>query len=96
MDVRGLHGLGSAKPPLPGAAKPAAPGFGDLLGKLVNAVSDLQTEVDESVRRGATGEPEEVHDMLLAVNKAELSFRLMVEVRNKLVEAYQEVMRLPV
>lgn len=95
MDIRGIDGLGKTPAPV-GVAKPGAPGFEKLLGKFVNEVSDLQKQVDESVRRGAVGEPEEVHDMLLAVNKAELSFRLMVEVRNKLVEAYQEVMRLPV
>ena len=96
MDIRGIDRSG--KPPLPAKAiaAPAAPGFDQLLGKFVNEVSDLQKQVDASVRRGASGEPEEVHDMLLAVNKAELSFRLLVEVRNKLVEAYQEVMRLPV
>jgi flagellar hook-basal body complex protein FliE len=94
MDIRGIES--SQKPALKGAAKPAAPGFDKLLGKFVNEVSDLQKQVDESVRKGASGEPEEIHDMLLAVNKAELSFRLLVEVRNKLVEAYQEVMRLPV
>jgi len=96
MDIRGIDHSG--KPPLPATAPaaPAAAGFDRLLGKFVNEVSDLQKQVDASVRRGASGEPEEVHDMLLAVNKAELSFRLLVEVRNKLVEAYQEVMRLPV
>lgn len=95
MDIRGIDPLRDGKAAAP-AAKPGAPGFDKLLGQFVNEVSDLQKQVDQSVRRGASGEPEEIHDMLLAVNKAELSFRLLVEVRNKLVEAYQEVMRLPV
>ncbi len=101
MDIRSLSNPlsapdGSPSKPFAPAAKPGSPSFERLLGRFVDEVSDLQKDVDASVRKGATGEPEEIHDMLLAVNKAELSFRLLVEVRNKLVEAYQEVMRTPV
>ena len=44
----------------------------------------------------AMGEPVEIHDVMLAFGKAETTMRLFIEMRNKVIETYQEIMRMPV
>jgi flagellar hook-basal body complex protein FliE len=78
-----------------GAASGGA-SFADALKDAVQGANRLQHEADDTVRRFATGDIEDVHQVMLALDRADLSFRMTLEVRNKLVEAYQEVMRLPV
>jgi flagellar hook-basal body complex protein FliE len=70
--------------------------FGDLLGKMVGKVSDLQAHADQSIQSLATGENKGLHEVMLAVEKASISFQMLTQVRNKAVEAYQEIMRMPV
>jgi flagellar hook-basal body complex protein FliE len=70
--------------------------FGDLLGKMVGKVSDLQAHADQSIQSLATGESKGLHEVMLAVEKASISFQMLTQVRNKAVEAYQEIMRMPV
>ncbi len=70
--------------------------FGRLLNEKVHEVNELQVEADRLVRDLIAGESDNIHDVLVAVNEADLSFRLMMEVRNKLVEAYQEIQRMQI
>ena len=53
-------------------------------------------EADKAVEQLLSGEKQDVHEVMLSMAKADVSFRMMIEVRNKLVEAYQEVMRMQV
>ena len=82
------------------AAGPAAPegkaSFGAVLKDSLAQVNSLQHEADAAIQSLATGGTATLHDTMLAVEKAELSFRLMMQVRNKIVEAYQEVLRMQV
>jgi len=84
----------------PGA--PAAPGgvretgFRDLIAKYLEDVNALQTEADRAVAGLATGKLDNLHQVIVAVNEADLSFRLMMQVRNRLLEAYKEIMRMQV
>jgi len=70
--------------------------FADVLKGLVKETDNLQKTSDGAVSDFAAGKVDDVHDVMLAMTKADLSFRMMLEVRNKLVEAYQEVMRIQV
>ena len=79
----------------PAAAKPGEP-FATVLGNSLSQVNSLQHEADRAIESLATGGPATLHDTMLAVEKAELSFKLMMQVRNKIVEAYQEVLRMQV
>ena len=83
-----------------GAAAPSAgkglESFGDALFDAVRAVNQVQTEADARAVGVATGEPVELHDVMLAQERAALGLELAVQVRNKLVEAYQEVMRMQI
>lgn len=70
-------------------------GFGDSLAKLVNSVDSSANAANVAVEQmlGGTGE---VHDAMIALQRAELTLQLTVQVRNKLVQAYQDIMRMPV
>jgi flagellar hook-basal body complex protein FliE len=72
----------------------AGANFAETLQNAVQGADRLQNEADETVRKFAAGEVDDVHDVLMALDRADLSFRMTLEVRNKLLEAYQEVMRL--
>ena len=75
--------------------KLAASGFGESLAKLVNSVEASGTEANSAVAQMLDGRGE-VHDAMIALQRAELTLQLTVQVRNKLVQAYQDVMRMPV
>jgi flagellar hook-basal body complex protein FliE len=89
---------GVGEPAQPGLAKGAAGGssFGQLVEKAVTETERLQDTADGMVKSLAQGEITDVHEVMLAMSRADLSFRMMLEVRNKLLDAYQEVMRMQV
>jgi flagellar hook-basal body complex protein FliE len=91
-----LAGIAS---PTTGGAAGAAKG-GDSFGKsLVDAVQSLdriQQEADSTSGQLAAGEPIDLHEVMIAQDKASLGMQFAVQVRNKMVEAYQEVMRMQV
>jgi flagellar hook-basal body complex protein FliE len=70
--------------------------FAKLVDKTLNETEHLQDAADGMVQSLAKGEITDVHQVMLAMNRADLSFRMMLEVRNKLLDAYQEVMRMQV
>lgn len=69
--------------------------FGRVLEESVRGVSDMQTEAAERVDAFVRGEDVPLHDVVLAQEEAEIAFRLLLQVRNNLVQAYQEIMRTP-
>lgn len=74
---------------------PAKP-FEEVLKEAVVGVNDMQMEADSMVQRLALGDVDDVSEVVGSVQKAELAFRLMVQVRDKLVDAYQQLGRMPV
>ena len=68
--------------------------FSEFLEAHVEDVNRMQIEADQAVSAMATGRSHNLHEMMLALDRADVSFRLMTKVRNKAVEAYQEIMRL--
>ncbi len=70
--------------------------FGDLLMKKIENVDQLQQTADTAVTNFTTGKSRNLHEAVLALEMADTSLRLMVTVRNKVIEAYQEVMRMQV
>ncbi|HLH25583.1 MAG TPA: flagellar hook-basal body complex protein FliE [Chloroflexota bacterium] len=85
--------LGTPTYGAPGAGK-ALDGFGQSLTRAVDSLNRLQQEADVAAVQLAAGEPVELHDVMIAQDQATLGFQLAVQVRNKLVEAYQDVMRM--
>ena len=72
------------------------PTFGSMLEGILKETSELQGQADGEIQELVAGNKTNVQEVLLAVAKADLSFKLMLEVRNKLLEAYTEVMRMQV
>jgi len=68
--------------------------FDDVINDAMSKVSEVQNDVDKAVTELAKGG--DITSAILAVEKADMSFQLMVEIRNKLVSTYEEIMRLPV
>lgn len=71
-------------------------GFGNVFENLISAVDAKQDQAQAVTRDVLLGDNGQVHQSMIAMQEAGLAFQLMVEVRNKVVESYQELMRMPV
>lgn len=93
-----IGAVGSANPALPvtGPAPAAAgPGFGEALRRALDPVNELQQVADKASQEFALGHSRDVAGTLIAIEKANLAFQFALQIRNKLLEAYQEIMRMP-
>ena len=70
--------------------------FLDVLRNSISKTNELQKEASDAVGALASGEKIDIHNAMIAAEKADVSFRLMMEVRNKIVEAYHEITRMQV
>ena len=75
-----------------GTSAPAA-GFAETLEKALNTVNQQYAEADKAAADLATGRSRDVHGTMIAMEKADVSFRLLMQVRNKIVSAYENIMR---
>ena len=85
--------------PAVAAAAPAAASaspFSNVLSQAIQQVEAFQNNADASVNRFLSGEGEELHKVALATQQADLSFQMFMQVRNKVVAAYQQVMQMQV
>lgn len=84
--------------PLPASIRPAGAerggGFEDVFANAVREVDAFGRQAAGSVERFLSGESEELHTAVLATTRAELSFDLFLQTRNKVVSAYQEIMKM--
>lgn len=103
----GLMHIPGAVSPLPGSSHAPAgnplPGiggspanFGQLVSQYLNEANTQQLAVGREVEALATGQSNDIHSVVLSVAKADLAFRFLMEIRNRLVSSYQEVMRMQV
>ncbi|MBC8204696.1 flagellar hook-basal body complex protein FliE [bacterium] len=74
--------------------KPDDKSFKDVINKFISDVDKMQKISDQAVKDYATGEVSDIHQVMVAAEEANLSFQLMMEVRNRLVESYREIMRM--
>ena len=70
--------------------------FNTLLNGIVSEVANQQKTADNAVNALHTGEAKNLHEAMIAMEQADISIRYMVQVRNKALEAYQEIMRMQV
>jgi flagellar hook-basal body complex protein FliE len=77
-----------------GVAGKDGAGFGAALSDAVSRVEDYRVQSENSIQQFLAGEDEDVHAVAVSVQKAEASFELFLQLRNKVVEAYQEIMRM--
>ncbi len=76
--------------------RPNGEGFGKMLDGLVSNVEAKDAQANEMTRRVLLGDSDQLHQSVIAMQEAGVAFSLMVEVRNKLVDSYQELMRMQV
>jgi len=76
------------------SALSGGPAFSDLLLDALQEANQLQSSADRAIQGIAAGDTENVAEVMTAVEKADLAFRTLMQVRNKLVDAYEELMRL--
>ncbi len=70
--------------------------FADMIRNAVNSVDQLQKTSESNVEAVIAGESENIHEVMISLEKAQLSFQMMVEIRNKAVETYQELSRMQI
>lgn len=75
---------------------PADGSFGTWFARELESVNQQLQLADSNVRQLAVGGTDNLHQVMLSVSKAKLQFELVLQVRNKLLEGYQEVMRMQV
>lgn len=81
--------IGSIKP----AQEAHSKTFGEILQGVIHDVNQLQIEADQSINDLATGKQTDIHQTMIAVEKAGISFELLMQIRNKIIAAYETIMR---
>ncbi|MDH5669466.1 MAG: flagellar hook-basal body complex protein FliE [Nitrospira sp.] len=90
VPIEDLKGVGQA-----GDAS-GATGFMDSLKTAIGKVNDVELQAGRAVDALMTGESQDIHRTMVALQQADVSFQLMMQVRNKLVTAYEEIQRMQV
>lgn len=72
------------------------PSFAHTLRKALTDVNRVQMQADQAIQELAAGNRKDIHQTMIALEKAEISFQLMMQVRNKIMAAYEEIMRMQV
>lgn len=95
IEAAGLVPAGSLAPTAPARSTGAGAGFGESLAKLIGDVEQTSTNANTAVG-SMLDRSGDVHDAMIALQRAEMTLELTVQIRNKLVQAYQDIMRMPV
>lgn len=77
-------------------SKSDSPAFGEMLEKKIQEVDQMQHVADQQMTDFSTGKSRNLHEAILAMEMADTSLRMVVTVRNKALEAYNEIMKMPV
>ncbi|MFO7783461.1 MAG: flagellar hook-basal body complex protein FliE [Thermodesulfobacteriota bacterium] len=92
-----IQGLPRAFHPVQPATRPEGtrdPSFHDTLESFVRQVNTQMNDADRKAAEFAVGKGQGIHEVMIASEKAGISFKLLMEIRNKLLDAYQEIMRM--
>ena len=73
-----------------------SPEFGDFLKQAITEANNLQQQSDDMKTKLVTGQIEDIHQVMIAAEKANLAFQLTLQIRNKAIDAYQEILRMQV
>lgn len=103
-NIQGMN-LPNIKPLMPNSILPGGTGqkaisgeetksFSDMLNSSIQEINQLQTNANQQVEKLAKGEIKDVHQVMVAAKEASLTFSMMMQIRNKIVEAYQEISKM--
>jgi len=91
-----IPGIGPAAGPKVGTVGAPEKGFGEFLTESLQKVNDLQKDADAATVQIAEGGDAGIQEAMVAIEKADVAFKLMMEVRQKILDAYQEITRMQV
>ncbi|MGA2110040.1 MAG: flagellar hook-basal body complex protein FliE [Syntrophorhabdales bacterium] len=74
----------------------SATSFSDVLKESINKVGELEKEANQQTESLVKTQGQDIHNTMIAIEKADLSFQLMMQIRNKILTAYDEIMRMQV
>ena len=89
-------GLLPELPPAVSTPESDKPKFESVLDRFLSGVNELQTKSGEVERQALDGTVDDIHQVMIAAEEAGIAFEMLVEIRNKLLEAYHELMRMQV
>jgi flagellar hook-basal body complex protein FliE len=95
-DSKSLSIENSPKSSSTNATGESSKSFADTLNEAIGNVNELQKASDRGMQELATGKTDNVADVMIAAEKADIALRVMVQVRNKIIDAYQEIMKMQV
>lgn len=103
VDEITIGGIGGPQAPQPIEPKPLArpeetsgPSFKEYLTGSIEEIQRLQTQADETINKLVTGEVTNVSEAMVAIEKANVAFLTMLQVRNKIISAYEQIQRMQV
>lgn len=103
VDEITIGGIGGPQSPQPIGPKPApapedtsGPSFKEYLSNSIGEIQRLQTEADETINKLVTGEVTNVSEAMVAIEKANMAFLTLLQVRNKIISAYEQIQRMQV
>lgn len=70
--------------------------FSDFITSTINQVNESQAEGDLAIQKLNSGEAQNLHDVMISVEQADISLRMLVQIRNKAIQAYEEIMRMQI
>ncbi|UCH81506.1 MAG: flagellar hook-basal body complex protein FliE [Nitrospiraceae bacterium] len=95
LPIKSIGSIGSINGVQLEEAKPGTgKGFDSVINEAMSKVTQVQNDVEKAVNELATGG--DISEAVLAIEKADMSFQLMVEIRNKLLGTYEEIMRMSI
>jgi flagellar hook-basal body complex protein FliE len=74
----------------------AAQGFGNMLEQALGDVNQKHIEADQAVADLVAGKSQDVHNVMIATQKADIGFQMLMQVRNKVIGAYETIMRMQI
>ena len=95
-NLKAVLGPGLSKPKDPDQVSTSGKSFSETLADSLGQVNALQNDADKAIEEFVSGKSQNIHETMISVNKADIAFRMTMQVRNKIVEAYQEVLRMQV
>jgi len=103
MTIAGINGIGSlngigsiSNPEKAAAAEQKNTSFTDSIKKGLDSVQKLQQEADSNIQQAVSGEGKDLSEVMISTLKAEISMQLTLQIRNKALEAYQDITRMPI
>ena len=100
MNISNLNSLLSSIPSASSNKQPVGDvgesDFGSLVKGAIESINNSEKSAEQEISKAVTGETEDLHKTIIALQTADLKFQLGIQVRNKLIGAYEEVMRMQV